>query len=263
MIAAMRKLLFAAALLSLLTLGAAPASTPVQGYLAGDAAPDTLRILPPAPQPGDPRAKADRAVFEETRSLKGGPRWALAQGDVDSSAILKDMTCAIGVELTPANAPTLAMLLKRVSRDASKATNKPKDFYKRKRPFLVDEGPICEPRTADLEASPDYPSGHTTWGWSVALILAELAPDRATEILVRGRSFGESRIVCGVHNLSAVEAGRTNAAALVAALHGDAAFRADLDAARTEVAAARKAAAAPANPTTCAAETKLLATSPY
>ena len=46
-----------------------------------------------------------------------------------------------------------------------------------------------------------------------------------TQILVRARAYGESRIVCGVHNLSAVEAGRTNASALVAALHGSPQFR--------------------------------------
>ena len=40
-------------------------------------------------------------------------------------------------------------------------------------------------------------------------------------------------MVCGVHNMSAVESGRTNASALVAALHGSAEFRKDMDAAST------------------------------
>jgi acid phosphatase (class A) len=33
----------------------------------------------------------------------------------------------------------------------------------------------------------------------MGLILAELAPERATPILNRGRAYGESRVVCGVH----------------------------------------------------------------
>ena len=94
------------------------------------------------------------------------------------------------------------------------------------------------------------------------VILAELAPDRATEILSRARSFGESRLICGVHNLSAVEAGRTNGSIVVAGLHGSAAFRADMDAARKEMAALRKSARAPGG-ATCAAEAELIAKSPY
>jgi len=77
----------------------------------------------------------------------------------------------------------------------------------------------------------------------MSLILAELAPDRATAILNRGRAFGESRVVCGVHSPSAVDAGRTNGASLVATLHGQTAFRADLEAAREELAALRAKAA--------------------
>jgi acid phosphatase (class A) len=140
--------------------------------------------------------------------------------------------------------------------------NQPKNFYGRKRPFLIDEGPICDTRTAALEASPDYPSGHTTWGWTVGLVLAELAPDRASDILVRARAYGESRIVCGVHNLSAVDAGRTNASIVVAALHGSPEFRADLEAARREVAEARKAGPAP-EAAACKVEQQLTEKSPY
>jgi acid phosphatase (class A) len=83
-------------------------------------------------------------------------------------------------------------------------------------------------------------SGHATISWAWGLILAELAPDRATEILMRARSIGESRVVCGVHYPSDVEEGRTNGAALVAALHSSPEFRADMEKARAEVAAARE-----------------------
>jgi acid phosphatase (class A) len=261
MIAAMPKPALAAAVLAVLAVGGPEGPKP-PGYLADSAAPDTLRILPPAPVAGTSRYQADRTVFLQTRTMKDSPRWNLAYADIDQGAILKDMACAVDVELTPANAPRLSALLKRIAPDVGRAVTRPKDFYGRKRPFLIDAGPICDARTPGLAASPDYPSGHSTWGWTVGLILAELAPDRATDILVRARAYGESRIICGVHNLSAVEAGRTNASALVAALHGSPEFRADLDGARREVAAARKAGPAPA-PAACAAEAELVEKSPY
>ena len=257
----MLKPALAAVVLALSTMGAAEAPKPV-GYLTDATAPDTLRILPEAPVAGTSRYEADRTVYLQTRAMKDGPRWALAQRDVDQRAVLHDMACAVGAELTASNAPRLTAMVSRLGVDASRVTGRPKDFYGRKRPFLIDQGPICDTATPQLAASPDYPSGHSTWGWTVGLVLAELAPDRTTDILVRARAYGESRIVCGVHNLSAVEAGRTNASALVAALHGEPQFRADLDAARREVAAARKAGPAP-DPAACAAEAQLVEKSPY
>jgi acid phosphatase (class A) len=239
----------------------APAPAASQPYL-GASAPDTYKILPPAPVPGTTRYEADRTIFLQTRSLKDSARWAMAQGDVNSAAILKGMSCAVGVELTPQNAPKATALIFRTRTDVSRATNHPKDIYKRQRPYLVDEGPICVDKTADLAQSPDYPSGHNTWGWTVGLILAELAPDRATEILSRAKAFGESRLVCGVHNLSAVEAGRMNGSIVVAGLHGSEQFRKDMDVARKEVAAARKAGPAP-DAATCAKEAEIVAQSPY
>ena len=227
--------------------GAVTADPPPVGYLSGAEAPDTIRILPAAPAVDSARGQADRAVFRATRALKGTPRWSLAIGDAVEAtpAMLQDFSCAAGVNLTPDNAPKLAAILARVRKDTVAAVNGPKDLYQRKRPFLIDPGDICLAKTPALAASPDYPSGHTTWGWTVGLILAELAPDRSGPILSRARAFGESRVVCGVHNASAIEAGRTNGAALVAALHGSATFRADMDGARAELAAARAAGPAP------------------
>jgi len=232
-----------------------------QYYLTGPAVPDTLRILPPAPQAGDARYEADRQMFKATRKLEGSPRWALALNDDNGGLYLKDLSCALGVELTRQNAPKFLTLYSRVARESTRATNAPKDAMKRLRPFLVDKGPTCIDQTGSIKDSYDYPSGHVTFSWSEALILAELAPDRATDILIRARAFGESRLVCGVHNMSAVESGRTNASVLVAALHGSPEFRADLEAARSEIAAARKAGPAP-DPAQCAKDAELLK-SPY
>ncbi len=237
-----------------------PAPVRGGGYL-GDTAPDTYRIIPPAPTAGSIRDQADRAAFLATRGLKDSPRWALAINDVDLN-VAKDMSCAVGVELNPKSTPKLVALIQKMGPDISRATNHPKDIYKHKRPYLVDDGPICVDKSPFLAASPDYPSGHVTFGWTVGLILAELAPDRATEILVRARAYGESRMVCGVHTMSAVESGRTNASALVAGLHGSAAFRSDMDAVRTEIAQARATGPAP-DPAACAAEAELTKGSPY
>lgn len=240
---------------------AAPAVVPVTPYLTPEDL-DTYKILPPAPVAGTTRYEADRTVFLQTRKLEGTARWDMAKGDDNSFGIIKGMSCALGAELTEQNAPKTYQMFRRVGRDASLTTNRPKDVYQRKRPYLIDEGNICINKSDALAKSPDYPSGHNTWGWTVGLLLAEIAPDRATSIMARARAFGESRLVCGVHNMSAVHMGWANGSMMVAALHGKPEFLKDLDAVKKEVAAARKTAPAP-DPAKCAAEAELVAQALY
>jgi len=246
-------------LVSLLAAMLAPASAQqISGYLAPGAL-DISRILPPAPKPGDPRYKNDRAIFKATRHWLGTPRGDLATRDVGTSlpAMSEAFACSLGVKLTAENAPKTLKLIALAGATANAQSAAAKDYFKRLRPFQIDKGPTCQD-PKELAGSYDYPSGHTTWGWTWALILADLAPDRATAILTRGRAYGESRVVCGVHNYSAIEAGRVTASATFAAESGQPQFQADLAAARAELAALR------ANPNTpkpdkCEAEANLLA----
>jgi acid phosphatase (class A) len=213
------------------------------------------RILPPAPVSGTPRYEADRAVFRRTRALRDSSRWALASRDVGLGVpvMLTNFSCAVGTPLSPVKTPMLAGLLTRVSADAERVIEPAKAVNRRLRPFRIDKGAVCQAK--EKLDSYDYPSGHATWGWTIGLLLAELAPDRASDVLVRARVYGESRVVCGAHNLSAIEAGETNAAALVATLHGSAAFRDAMQAVRGELAAAREADDIGPDRASCAAET--------
>lgn len=248
--------------------GTPPAPPRPVGYLAASEIPDTYRILPPAPHAGSAAKAEDIAAFRETRKLKGEPRWLLAQADARESNIIDDMTCALGVQLTPTTAPHLFHMIPRLGRDASRSTTSPKEQYKQVRPFLYlgDKDAICtEDDRDDLRKSYAYPSGHTTWGWTIGLILAEAAPDRATPILARSRAFGESRVVCGVHWASDVSEGRVNGAILVSALHAKPEFAADLAEAKLEIAAARAAqGSTPAgDPARCALEAEASAHTPW
>ncbi len=221
---------------------------------------DILRVLPPAPRAGDARDRADRAIFRKTRRLVGTPRWALAINDVglEPADMLRDFSCSVGVTLTPGNAPRTVALVAQATGAVGPSIGRAKDFYARPRPYRIDRGAICQP-ASELKPNADYPSGHTTLGWMWATLLAELAPDRATDILARGRAFGESRIVCGVHSASAVEAGRTTAAAALTPLSGDDEFRSNFAAARAELASLRADGRTPrADAEQCAAERALV-----
>ena len=220
---------------------------------------DVTTVLEPAPRKGDPRYDADRKIFRATRVLLNTPRGAMATSDVDTSnaALMRDFSCAVGVSLTPQNAPATLNVVARAGADTAAQTTIAKNVYRRARPFHQDRGAVCQP-VAELGDSYDYPSGHTTWGWTWALILSELAPDRAGPILRRGRAYGDSRFVCGAHNESAVEGGMLSASATMAVVRTKAAFQADLSSARAEIARLRADPATP-RPQGCAAEEALVA----
>ena len=89
-----------------------------------------------------------------------------------------------------------------------------------------------------MKTNASYPSGHAMVGWSWGLILSELAPASADSLMAAGKAVGDSRVICGVHFQSDIEAGRTLASAMVARLHGEPEFQRDLATARRELARA-------------------------
>jgi len=251
--------------IGLLWSQSATAPQQVRGYLTPQQTSGVLRIVIPAPSTGDARYQADMAIFHETRSLEGSARWTLAQSDdnLSMAGLLHAFRCALGLTLTPADAPQLTALLARANADAGAAANMIKVRYQHKRPFQVAEGDVCVSALgkAALERSADYPSGHAALSWETGLILAELVPEAASDLLARARAFGQSRIVCGVHNTSAVEAGWMTATSVFAMEDSSAEFHKDVGAARTELTALR--AHAESKPAGCAAEAETLSKNPY
>lgn len=214
----------------------------LQGYLDPKAIPNSLALIPPPPAPGSAAFALDMEIAHNSFALREPPRFALAASDFDLKLphFIDTFSCALNTQITKENAPYLYNLLCRSFSDIGKSTYAAKNFYKRARPFQVNHEPIAVPEAqAFLEKDPSYPSGHTSLGWGFALILTEIAPERADEILARGRAFGESRIVCNHHWFSDVVWGRFMGAATVARLHADPTFSADLEAAKAEFAALR------------------------
>jgi len=219
-----------------------PRPTTLTGYFAANPL-DGKTILGPPPAPDSPHGKADRALFEETRKLEGSPRWqaAIQDNDLWGGGAIKRFSCAMGVSLDEKLTPRTLRILHRVELDVRTVGTPAKDFYARKRPLIGNDAPVCVPREDWMKTNASYPSGHSMTAWSWALILTELSPAKADPLLTLGRESGESRVICGVHFISDVEAGRTLAAGMVARLHSDPTFEADLAAAKREIAAAKAA----------------------
>lgn len=216
---------------------AQPVPTTLVGYLRPDAM-DGKLILGAPPTPDSPEGTADRAIYEATRSYAGTARWREAQIDNDlwSGGAVKRFSCAVGKDISERGTPVTMRMIHRIELDVRTVGKSTKDFYDRRRPMVGDTRPICVPRAAWMDTNASYPSGHAMTGWAWALSLAEIAPDKASALAVAGREHGFSRVICGVHYASDVEAGQVLGAAMVARLHAEPAYRADLKAARRELA---------------------------
>ena len=220
----------------------------LEGYLSKEEQLDSKAFVLPAPVEDSALQAMDTAWADNMQSLRGTARWDLATSDADLHfpAPANVFSCALGIPVTEEATPALYMLLWRTMTDIGLAPYSAKNAYQRKRPFMVRGETVCTPQDEEaLRKDGSYPSGHTSIGWGWALILTELAPDRAEAILARGRSFGESRNVCNAHWYSDVVAGRLTGAAAVAKLHADDEFLAAMDAARKDIDRARAAGLTP------------------
>lgn len=209
-----------------------------KGYLAVAAPPESLLLAPPPPAPGSAAELRDQEASKAALALKNGPRWTLAEADADlfTPKATRALSCAAGVEISATTTPKLDQLLRRSGSDLGLSTSAIKKKHQRPRPFMVNGEGSCTPSWEPmLRKDGSYPSGHSAIGYGWGLILAELIPSRAEQLVARGRAFGDSRRVCNVHWQSDTEEGRVAAAAVVARLHADKAFQKDVKAARAEL----------------------------
>lgn len=230
------------------------------GYIPRDKLPDSLLLTPAPPVAGSAAMARDEEGARAAVALRGSPRWEQAKIDADlfSPATTAVFSCAAGVPIGAETTPKLNHLLRRMGPDLALAVYPTKKKHMRGRPFMANGEPTCTPQDEKvLRQDGSYPSGHSAIGWGWGLVLAEVIPDRAAELVARGRAFGDSRRICNVHWLSDIEEGRVVATAVVARLNAEPAFRADVEAARAEVEALRGKTPAP----DCALENRALANS--
>lgn len=220
----------------------------VTGYLAPSEVPNSLVILPPPPKPNSSAFALDAEIARQTALLRDTPRWgqAVLDAELRFPEAAAAFTCAVDAPITEGATPTLLRILRRSMVDAVLSTYGAKSGYKRARPFMVNEQATCTPGDDErLRGTGSYPSGHSSIGWTWALILAELIPERSDLIMERGRAYGDSRLVCAAHWESDVIEGRTMGAATFSRLQAISQFQADIKVARSELHVVRAKALTP------------------
>ena len=189
-----------------------------------------LNITPPPV--GSAEQQRDEKVFLKTRAYKDTARWKQAINDANATQteLIQSFGCATGYRLEPKNMPNFVKLFTKINDDVEKLTRKSKKEFKVPRPYIAYGGASCK-----TSAGYDYPSGHAMEGWTLARLLVEFFPERRAAIFAHARSFAESRVICGVHSVSAVEVDEDYSEKLVNRLKKLPAFQDDLSNARSEM----------------------------
>lgn len=209
----------------------------------GDVA-NSLYLLPGPPEGGTILFLYDKERYDWGKLQRKTERGAQAASDanVEADGVPNAFSDAFGIKISQATTPEIYKLVVGMREDAGDlATREAKNHYMRMRPFAFFEEMTCNPaQQQELSTNGSYPSGHTSIGWATALVLAELNPERQNEILKRGFEMGESRVICGYHFQSDVDAARLVASGVVARLHADPGFQAQLAKAKAEMTQLKK-----------------------
>ncbi len=217
----MKKTLILIALMPLIGLAQKPLLDSMQ-------MPNAVYFLPAPPDTASAAFQYDKAQYRWGKEQrKDSTRLAIAVNDAIWSIdnICKIYSGVLGFEISEQNAPAIYRMLTLGLLTTDQAGKLPKNHYMRTRPYVFYNEPTIYPSDeAWLRTNGSYPSGHTILGWSAALLLTEMAPDKADTIMARGYMYGQSRVIAGYHWQSDVDAARLVASAAVARIHADKRF---------------------------------------
>ena len=210
----------------------------VDAYFTTDEMPDMMKFLPGPPDSTSVAFMNDVARYYWGKEMRKNPERA-DQATRDAvyglPTILTEFEEAFGMKISEEDTPEIYKVLLEGTATCDSICTKPKKKYKRRRPFMVfNEQTLTPDEEESLRGNGSYPSGHTLLGWSSALLMMEINPDRATEILARGYRYGENRLVVGAHWQSDTDAARLAASAAYARLHTSERFLEQMKKARAE-----------------------------
>ncbi len=201
--------------------------------------PDATTLLAPPPLPDSPEQAAD---LDEVRAvaLAASPK-EIAAARSEKEFGLFNFTPAIGDFFQPGRFPKTQAFLERVFSDDKIFVSQAKQYFNRPRPYIIDASLAA---AGEPEKSMSYPSGHSTGSMVLALVLADLFPEKRDAIVAKARTIGWHRVQIARHYPTDIYAGRVFAQAIVREMKTNPQFQQDLAEAKAEIAESRVATAA-------------------
>ncbi|MFZ1990349.1 MAG: phosphatase PAP2 family protein [Alphaproteobacteria bacterium] len=246
--------------------GAPPAAPPPKPaselYVTPDQV-DLTVLIPPPPAPDSHAQKVDIGMVLAKQRARTHALEKQVEADAETSPFR--FADVMGPDFTKEKLPVTAAFFAKVKKNLSALADITKSCFERPRPFVADKhvhppgnmtdavksdpsrdnsarplvpqgpGTACKAAEELPAYSYSYPSGHSTLGATVAILLSQMVPEKRQELYARGWYYGDERVIAGVHFPTDVEAGRIQATVIVAFMMQNPQFRSDLAAARAEL----------------------------
>lgn len=201
------------------------------------AMPDGKVFIPAPPDTLSADFTCDIVNYWQAKSLRYTDRSTTAITDADSTTMAYINTFAEVMGVEPDSVPSLAVLITQATQSLRTTARDLKSVRSRRRPYVqLNEPTLIADDEAAYRPTSSHPSEAAQIGWGLALLMAEVAPERQDQILKRGYDYGDSRLIAGYQYATDVASARTLAAAVVARLHSTTTFTQLLATAKDEVA---------------------------
>ncbi len=165
---------------------------------------DLVELLAPPPAESSTTTLAEIAELVRIQKTRTPAEEAQAMADKNLT-VFQLASGVLGPGFKVENLPLTAKFFERLTDGAIPIIGPVKDHWKRQRPFLTShEVKSC----FDKMTGYSYPSGHSTFAYLCAIVLADIVPEKRTEIFDRAAMYARARMICGVHYPSDVDAGR-------------------------------------------------------
>lgn len=191
-------------------------------------------LLKPPPALHSPQMQAELGEILSLQVTRTPEMEARAKADAEEN-VWRFGDAINNPNFTKEKLPKFSAFFDRIVETEGAVTDPYKDVWKRPRPHLYSD--LVKP-CVPLSKSGSYPSGHTTLGMLMGIVLAQMLPEKRDALMDRAWEYGENRLIGGIHYESDIEAGRISGTVIaqVIATHED--YRKEFIAAKAELRAA-------------------------
>ncbi|MFZ6657772.1 acid phosphatase [Undibacterium sp. TJN19] len=209
---------------------------------------DLNKFLAPPPVIDSLKMKEELAEVLNRQVTRTNDMAARAQADAIEN--IWRFSEVVGPDFKVEKLPKLNAFFIRVLASEGPVTDPAKEFWKQPRPHQYSD--LVKP-VVNRSKSFSYPSGHATAGTLMAVVLANMLPEKKTEIMQRGDEYANNRLIAGIHFRSDIEAGKIAGTLIAYNLMSRADFNTDFEIAKNEL---RSVLGLPAIQTTIVARTE-------
>ena len=135
-------------------------------------------------------------------------------------------------KFTKENLPKFTAFFDRIIETEAAVVDPAKNVWKRPRPHLYSD--LVKP-VVPLSKSGSYPSGHTTVGTLMGIVLSNMVPEKKTAIMARAWEYGHNRVVGGIHYQTDIEAGRIAGTVIAQTIMTHPDYKTEFEAAKAEL----------------------------